>query len=602
MPLVVKNGDLVTVSGSLATDVACCCDGPDECPCLFPTEWRITDADGNVYAKGPVVAVGGPQCETVVPSLEDLPNPFTPLFYWATGEIEFTLELLGCNEEAWDTLDSWSATISLCDDGRYPSQSLDGPWQPPGPCQCKNQQNVDDGIEECDPCPDLTAGSGDGQEWRDPQPGTATTFTGAIDGEWTNLLNWEDANGLTPAGSLPGIGTNVSVEANVTSTAGAISVGELTIQAGAEFSVAASAADLHCYGAIERNALCEGVFGVVTVMSGEAFVYGGGRNNGEIVNALVKFSGDGLNDTDGVVTGDARFDDTSRNDGTIAGDAGLHDGSYNNGTITGDAEFYDDSVNSAVAGEYTGTVGGNATFHDDSFNAGGVVEGNAEFHENSQNVQLGWVKGNAVFNDTTKNDGAVDGDAEFNDSSWNGYDTGRPSLPSGQESVGGTATFNGASKNTQNDVSVAVFNDSAENTSSIFGGGIFIGGVATATFNDDSVNDGGTADTATFNDSASNNGIVGSATFNDSASNDNTVGSATFNGTTSNAGIVSSSATFNGSSVNAASGIVSGGATFNDDTIHQGSAGTAIFNDCSYNEGGTASTFVPDPPPDEYPC
>ncbi len=502
MPLVVKNGDLLTVSGSLATDVACCCDDQDGCPCRFPTEWRITDSDGNVYAKGLVVAIGGPQCETVVPSLEDLPSPFTPLFYWATGEINFLLELLGCNEEAWDTLDSWSATISLCDGGRYPSQPLDGPWQPPGPCRCKNQQNADDGIEECDPCPDLTAGFGDGQAWRDPQPGTGEVFTGEIDGEWTNLLNWEDANGLTPAGSLPGVGTNVSVEANVTSTAVAISVGELTIQAGVEFSVAASAADLHCYGAIERNGDCGAGVGVVTV-SGEAFVYGGGRNNGEIVNALVKFSGGGFNDTDGVVTGDARFDDTSRNDGTI----------------TGDAEFYDTATN-------FGTVGGDAVFNNGAQNAtaDALVKGNAEFNDSSWNYE-GTVEGNAVFNATSKNDGNIDGDAEFNGDSWNGYEQGG--------GVGGTATFR-SSANNASTVSVGVFYDTSKNT------------LSPAPFNKL-----GYPSAATFNNSSVNLQFVINATFNGDSANEGTVDEdATFNGDSINRGDVTGTATFNGCSWN----------------------------------------------------
>lgn len=425
MPLVVKNGELVTVSGSLATDVACCCGDPTECPCIFPTDWRITDGDGNVYAQGKIFAAGGPACETTVTALADLPNPFTPLFYWQAGELSLKLEVLGCNGANWDTLDSWSATISLCDGGRYPSQPLDGPWQPPGPCACKNQQNVDDGIEECDPCPDLTAGSGDGQAWRDPQPGTGEVFTGAIDGEWTNLLNWEDVNGLTPAGSLPGSDTNVSIEADVTSTASAITVAELTIAAGAEFSVAASAADLHCYGAIERKALCEGVFGQMTV-SGEAFVYGGGVNNGEILNALVKFSGDGLNGANGVVTGDARFDDESVNGNIVTGDAEFYDESVNSSTVHGDGTFSDSTVNE-------GNIDGDATFNDTSSNtsSGDVVFGLATFNGNSTNdgvVRTAAFNGDSVNNGRTRdatfsassvNAGEVDGDALFSADSVN---------------------------------------------------------------------------------------------------------------------------------------------------------------------------------------
>ena len=511
--LTVQNGALVLRDGLLGAGEGCCCHPPEECPCLFPTEWRITDSEGHVYAKGPVVAAGGPQCETVVPALEDLPNPFSPQFYWADGEVGFTLELLGCNGDSWDTLDSWSATISLCDGGRYPSQPLDGPWQPPGPgpCQCKNQQNVDDGIEECDPCPDLNAGSGDGQAWRDPQPGTATTFTGAIDGEWTNLMNWEDANGLTPAGSLPGSGTNVSVEANVTSTAVAITVAELTIAAGAEFSVAASAADLHCYGEIERDALCEGVFGVVTV-SGEAFVYGGGQNNGEIVNALVKFSGDGLNGTEGVVTGDARFDDTSVHSGLVTGDTEVYDTANMQGsTVNVNATFNGDSYNNA-------TVEGDATFNGSAYNLV-QVDGNATFNGTSKNENGGVVAGNAIFNNSSRNAGNINGVATFNGSSENEF-TG---------TLNDDANFTGTAKNygsaTAGDITftansenhyiagVSTFSGSAINATA--------GTVGAGTFTQTSRNEGTVTVDAVFQDSATNAGDVGgNAIFSDSACND----------------------------------------------------------------------------------
>jgi hypothetical protein len=508
--LVRKNGNLLTASGVLASSCICCNEGPKECQCQFPTAWRIIDGDENVYAKGPVFAyitIPGAPCDLVESvELDDFPNPFTPLFYWATGEINFTLELFGCSEDesAWDTLDSWSMTISLCDGRRYPGQVFDGMWQPPGLCACDNLPAVESGIEECDPCPNLTASLGSGQEWRDPQPSTGVTFTGEIDGEWTNLLNWEDATGLTPAGSLPDSGTNVSVEANVTSTAVAITVAELTIQAGAEFSVAASAADLHCYGAIERNALCEGVFGVVTV-SGEAFVYGGGRNNGEIVNALVKFSGNGFNDTNGVVTGDARFDDTSRNDGTIAGDAEFYDTAENYGTVQGDGLF-----DGSPATNW-GTVSGNGTFAGGASNVGTVAL-DATFGGSSDNV--GTVTGNATFNASAVNSGTVSLDATFNGSASNGS-------VFGSGTVAGNATFNGSSTN----------------------------GFAPS-------DDGNVGGNATFNDTSIN--VVGT---------------------------------------------VSGNATFNDDTINRAVVtNTATFNGCSWNDGGTAGTFVPNPPPSAYPC
>jgi hypothetical protein len=77
--------------------------------------------------------------------------------------------------------------------------------------------------------------------------------------------------------------------------------------------------------------------------------------------------------------------------------------------------------------------------------------------------------------------------------------------------------------------------------------------------------------------------VTGMATFSEGGQNDGTItGNATFNDLGVNAGTITGNATFNNSSFNA--GTVIGNATFT------GSA-------CNL-EGGTAGTFVPDPPPE----
>ena len=77
--------------------------------------------------------------------------------------------------------------------------------------------------------------------------------------------------------------------------------------------------------------------------------------------------------------------------------------------------------------------------------------------------------------------------------------------------------------------------------------------------------------------------LAGDATFNDSSSNNGTVtGNATFNDSSSNNGTVTGNATFNDSSANGIDGTVTG---------------TATFTGSACNDGGTAGTFVPDPPP-----
>jgi hypothetical protein len=76
-------------------------------------------------------------------------------------------------------------------------------------------------------------------------------------------------------------------------------------------------------------------------------------------------------------------------------------------------------------------------------------------------------------------------------------------------------------------------------------------------------------------------------------------GVATFNGEAGigNSGTVTGNATFNDGSYN--SGTVTGNATFNNNASNFGTVtGTATFNDSACNfAGGTAGTFVPDPPP-----
>jgi hypothetical protein len=479
------------------------CIPPIPTVCDKPTDWQITDDQNNVYAKGDILP-------TDPPEMQNVPDPFIPNFYYNTN-LDMKLEILGCGNSA-QVAETWLMSIDLCDpNSRYPSHGLAGSYAPQPPCDCEYNVETGDPIDPCIPCPNIIIGTtGTGQEWINPQPGVGVKFTAAVDNEWTNLANWQDANGNSPVSELPGGGTNVSIEANVTSTAVAISVGELTIQAGVEFSVAASAADLHCYGAIERNGDCGDGVGVVTV-SGEAFVYGGGRNNGEIVNALVKFSGDGLNATLGVVTGDARFDDTSRNNGTITDDAEFYDTTENHGTVQGDGLF------DGLPATNWGTVSGNGTFASGASNSGTVAL-DATFGGSSDNVAT--VAGNATFNASAVNSGTVSLDA----------------------------TFNGSASN-----------------ASIYGPGTVVGN---ATFNGSSTN--GFAP-----DSAS--GFVG--------------GNATFNDTSSNA-----------------TGSVAGNATFNDDTVNRAVVtNTATFNDCSYNwtgeeVGGTAGTFVPNPPPSAYPC
>jgi len=254
------------------------------------------------------------------------------------------------------------------------------------------------------------------------------------------------------------------------------------------------------------------------------------------------------------VTTTATFNYTSENRSTITGDAIFNTSSVNyGGTVMGDATFNNNSYADAVS-----TISGNVTLNDNGLILAATVTGNATFnnseitnilaaafsnidgtitfnnpivftfsgegtnwdgssntwifndtHEwvfNSGASNLGYINGNATFYNNSRNfnlqsrDATVDGDAVFNDNSWNG------------DTIIGNATFN----------------DSAKNGDGNLG---YIGTVqGNTTFNNSSHNNGSITGNATFNDNASNGlypdptliygGIVnGDAYFNDSSYN-----------------------------------------------------------------------------------
>jgi hypothetical protein len=525
---VLRNGQLIITPevNLLVGDPTCCCDS--DAPCRVPTEWKL-ESGQNIYAEGLIAVVND------VPTLMDVPDPWVPIFYYATN-IEMELKVKDCGND-WETIETFSVAVELCNENRYPSHTFSGSWEPPSECKCKNPQAVEAGVEECDPCPYLGISSGDGGL----NSGMAAKFVGTVDGEWTNLANWEDANGASPASALPT--GDVTIAADVTSIPPNFStaVGILTVQAGVHINVPLSAAELRCHGTIDRNSICEGIFGQITV-NGPAEVYNGGKNKGEIIAALVKFSGDAKNEIEGVVTGNARFDDTAEN----------------HGNITGNASFYGNSQNKS-----TGVVGGNGSFYNSADNSGEVV-GNGLFSGtgdggNDPPQNFGLVKGNGSFKLSGSNIGTVEGDGTFEDNADN----------SSPGKVEGDATFDNLAVNC----------------------GMVEG---TATFGGNTTNGGpfgpGTCQNAIFNGNSTNGTLTNGAPGGDG-------------GVSPEIGQVIGNATFNGDSENTTMGSVGGNASFTADSINRGGVtGTATFAGCAYNDGGVAGTFIPDPPPDAPTC
>ena len=248
-----------------------------------------------------------------------------------------------------------------------------------------------------------------------------------------------------------------------------------------------------------------------------------------------------------------------------------------------------------------GTVNGDATFNDSSFNdTGGVVSNDATF--NGSTFNNGTVTNDAIFNDGGSQGGTVSGNATFNDTSVN------------QNTVSGNATFNDSSYNAYNGgygivTGNATFNDSSYNGGTVSGNAIW----SAATFTNFSL--GTVSGTITFSNAspvvfttnAGNNWTYDSSSwtfttagptwiFNDTSTyNSGTLnGDATFNDVSNNTGTVSGNATFDDNAYNNG-GTITGNATFNGSSNNQTGtvSGSATFNGSSHNDStvSTNATF-----------
>lgn len=462
--LTLING-LLRVSGDgglVTSSEPCCCETP--CYCRQPTEWRIITADAQLYAKGPIIFV--PEVGLV---LEDLPNPVPPLFYWTVEPQMWRLEIQDCGD-GWVMLEEWEVDIALCEGARYTNWTLAGVtvgpgtgiWYLPDGCNFEVEVATDEPCDPESPIPclgDLIPGSGTGQSFRDPVPGPARIFTGAIDGEWTNLLNWQDAGENSPASTLPDENSDVFIYGDVTSSAVAIFVKSMYIDASGNLRVSATIAeDLECLGVIWANGPCEceeviseeevcespqpcvyitaggeaifdgsggqgqnqgavitaptisfnGGYNVGTLITDNTVIFAGGAYNEGIVNSDAEFSGS-YNVPGGNINGNAKFSDVSENSGHVKENAEFYSGSYNYGTIgfTIVGSFSGDLLDYQPCNPLGGLGAGFAEFYDDTVNQeGAIVYGGAVFNNQSENY--GYVYCGVIFNDESENYGTLD--------------------------------------------------------------------------------------------------------------------------------------------------------------------------------------------------
>jgi hypothetical protein len=342
----------------------------------------------------------------------------TPTHYWTTGLQEWKLEVYGCTA-AWVTLESWEWDIDPCE-GRYPEHFLAASWPPPEGCDCAILLSTEEFIDPCLPCPDLEPDPGVIDGVPPGLNGPARRFTGLINGDWTNLLNWEDADGLAPAGALPTSSDDVVIAADVTSLPGGSGEARaLVILSGVTVSIPISATSLECYGVVGTSSDCPDVFGHITVSGASEFIGDDAGLEGEVTAPLTVFRGGFVV---GQVNGDAEFRIVAINFGTVTGDAAFFDTSDHLGVVLGAVVFNDDSF--CQCSDPTGAT--DPVFNDSSLN-GTFAQGNATFNDSSANQ--GDISGNAQFNGSSINFGVVTGTATFADSACNDGGTAGTFIP-----------------------------------------------------------------------------------------------------------------------------------------------------------------------------
>ena len=188
--------------------------------------------------------------------------------------------------------------------------------------------------------------------------GPAYVFTGFVDGEWTNLMNWEDINGNWPASSLPTPLSDVVITGLVDTKPDGISaeVQNLTINATGEVRIPIR---------VNGNATIRGIVGL------------GEKDCG---NGIINMVGElGIDDAPPLID----FRDNGENRATIA--VGLAEAAvfFNNskqlGQVFGAVKLYDNS-SMVTNTEYGPTSCSLLTMYDHSVASDFVVDGLAMYH------------------------------------------------------------------------------------------------------------------------------------------------------------------------------------------------------------------------------
>ena len=482
-------------------------------------------------------------------------------YWYGLLSTDFQLQIYTPCEAIWYTVDSWTSTISLCNGNtdRYPSHTINPDWSAVSLLECYTSP-PSFGVFPVS------------------LNGVGKTFTGNVDNEWSNLLNWTDANGLSPATSLPTITDDVIIAGDVLSCSldAMPTVDDLTTDGGNI--------------GIELSA-------VTATISGSS-----------------KILLDGDCDTGGIlhVTNPASFINSSQNDGTVIGDAVFENYSKNTNIIDGNVELYNySSFVENVTNSTKASCTGNLEMHDYSVAVDATI-GQDALVTGAVGINLPKIESCDIGRDLliNANYGLAKNCVVGRDLLMSGNQT--LSHTSGFINVTGhvicTSGYFGESSQIQSGAGGAVLNFPAQLTNfGISGPGFAIDSTVSTVFGDadlsNSINYGTITGNATFASTVlgftqANEGTVGGdATFQDCNNAGTVTGNAVFDSVnnliTGNTDTVSGNAIFNGVSRNFVTGIVSQDATFNGTAINYGAVtGNATFNGSSNQLGTVTGTIT----------
>lgn len=584
-------GLILTESG---TDTCNCC--PPMEPCKPITEWRIKEATNKVDEMSGVVSMG--------PAYQDMmnfPDPWYPRHYNAALPLALSMTLQVKCEGEWKDLRAWSETIDTCNRPcRFPTEVFPA-MAPPEPCDCV--RNEEDPPVCVVACPEIYLGT-----QYEPPNDVAKTFTNAVDDEWTNLKNWADAAGASPASDWPNSESSIVIDGTVNTIpwyVGCIGevlgemqiaafVNAVVVNAGAKIRITLRTSHAEVSGNIsaENEDSCETQYGQLWMEDPEIWA---------------TFEGSGEVEYGAKVLGRAKFHSSSRLRGWVTGDVDLRNNSQmaNNAVdharCGGDVHAYE----TAFIADADIQPAGNCTMYNQSHMDGtNSVKGIARFHDQSgiDGGRLIDFIAPAFFDGSSFNRGTVEGDAEFSGYAINyGHVTGVATFTENARNKGTCevgATFSGGAINDiegivkGNGTFSGGYNWGMVEGDAAFSGG---GGNGTGGPGSGSPITGTVKGDATFAGS-SNSGIVeGDAAFS-AGGNNMTYGTVQGNATltaSDNSGTIDGTATFNVTGTNW--GHVTGLATFEEATHNGGFAdGDAIFwntseNDAAASVAGTAT-------------